>query len=329
MADPTPVLYLLYGDDLFAMEGFLGMLRNKLGDETTAAMNTQEFDARKLDLDQLFQACAQVPFLSERRLIILDHAEALPQKEDFQTEVQPLLDGLYDSAALACLEHLPPPRRSRDEWRRTSLRVWAENNPDRSYLRLFAHPRGPEFTRWILSRAVELGGSFELEAGQLLGNWVAEDPFLADQEIRKLLDYVDLQRSVSAADVEELTPFRGEGNIFDFVDALGDRQAQAAQLHLARVLQDADVRYAFAMIVRQFRLLILAREALDLGTDPGKALSLPPFIVQRILNQARTFSSADLDRIYHELMRIDLEVKSSQADLNVALDSLIGALALN
>jgi DNA polymerase-3 subunit delta len=328
MADATPVLYLLYGDDLFAMEDFLGMLRGKLGDGTTASMNTQQFDARKLDLDLLFQACAQVPFLSDRRLIILEHAEALPQKKDFQTEFQPLLEDLHESAALVCLEHLSRPRRSRDEWRHTSLREWAENNPDRSYLRLFAHPRGAEFTRWILSRAEEFGGGFELEAGQLLGNWVAEDPYLADQEIRKLLDYVDRQRPVSAADVEELTPFRGEGNIFDFVDALGERQAQSAQLHLARVLQDSDVRYAFAMIIRQFRLLILAREALDLGTDPAQVLSLPPFIVQRILNQARTFSPSDLDRIYHELLRIDLDVKSSQADLNVALDSLIGALTL-
>ncbi|MEJ2011574.1 MAG: DNA polymerase III subunit delta [Anaerolineales bacterium] len=327
MSDVAPVLYLLYGDDTFAMEEFLHALHGKLGDAPTASMNSQRFDARKFDLDLLLQACAQVPFLADRRLVILDHAESLPQSNEFQAGFEPLLSSLHESTALVCLEHLPRPRRAHADWKRTRLRAWTDANPERSYVRLLARPRGPDFTRWIQNRAEALGGSFEPDAGQLLGEWVAEDPYLADQEVHKLLDFVDRQRAVTAADVEELTPFRGQGNIFDFVDALGQRDAQAAQLHLARVLQDSDTRYAFAMIVRQFRLLILAREAIDQGGDAAKVLSLPSFVVQRILSQARTFSAADLDRIYHELMRIDLETKTSQLDLDVALDSLIGALA--
>jgi DNA polymerase-3 subunit delta len=327
MSDAAPVLYLLYGDDAFAMEEFLHRLHGRLGDAATASMNYQRFDARRFDLDLLMQACAQVPFLADRRLLVLDHAESLPQDEEFQADFERLLSSLHESTALVCLEQLPRPRRARSDWKRTNLRAWTEANPERSFVRLLARPRGADFTRWIERRAEALGGSFETDAGQLLGEWVAEDPYLADQEIHKLLDYVNRQRAVTAADVEELTPFRGQGNIFDFVDALGQRHAQAAQVHLARVLQDADIRYAFAMIVRQFRLLILAREALDQGSDPAHALSLPSFVVQRIISQARTFSAADLDRIYHELMRIDLESKTSQLDLDVALDSLIGALA--
>ncbi|MFN2147560.1 MAG: DNA polymerase III subunit delta [Anaerolineales bacterium] len=328
MSTVKPVLYLLYGDDSFAMEAFVHTLYGMLGDPATASMNTQTFDARSLDMDLLTQACLQVPFLSERRLIILDHAEALPQSDEFQSALEGLLDALQESTALVCLEQLTFPRRKGSDWRRTRLRLWAEENADRGYRRLMAHPRGTEFTHWIQQRAEELGGAFEAEAGQLLADWVAEDLYLADQEIEKLLDFVDRQRPVTPADVEELTPFRGQGNIFDFVDALGQRQAKAAQLHLWRVLQDSDSRRAFAMIIRQFRLLILAREALDRGMDPAQALALPPFVVQRILKQARTFSADDLDRIYHELMRIDLEVKSSQLDLDVAMDTLIGALAL-
>jgi len=327
MSAEKPVLYLLYGDDNFAMEEFVQTLRGMLGDPTTASMNTQHFDGRNLDLSLLAQTCAQVPFLAERRLVILEHAEALPQDEDFVAHLGQLLDSLPASTALLCLENLSRPRRAHAEWKRTRLRAWAEAHPERCYVRLQSHPRGAEFTKWILGQAEKLGGRFEIDAAQLLGEWVGEDPYLAIQEIRKLLDFVDLQRPVRAADVEQLTPFRAQGNIFDFVDALGQRQAGSAQLHLARLLQDDDIRYAFAMIIRQFRLLILAREALDRGQDPAGALSLPKFVVQRLLAQARTFSAADLERIYHELLRIDLEAKTSQLDLNVALDSLIGALA--
>jgi len=326
MTDTKPVLYLFYGDDNFAMEDYVRQMQSTRGDSSAAAMNTEQFDARNLDLSQLSAVCAQVPFLADRRLVIVDHAELLSKLEDFEAQLVPLLESLPNSTGLVFLERLSTPK-PRKQWQRTKLRDWAEQHPERCFVRLAALKRGERFTEWIMKQAVELEGEIEPDAAQLLGEWVADDPYLADQEIRKLLDYADRQRPVTAADVEELTPFRGQGNIFDFVDALGGRPAQAAQLHLARVLQESDVRYAFAMIVRQFRLLILAREAIDLGTDANQALSLPPFIVQRILSQARAFSSADLDRIYHELMRIDRDVKSSQLELDVALDSLIGALA--
>jgi DNA polymerase-3 subunit delta len=327
MADTPPSLYLLYGDDTFGMEAFTATLSERLGDSSTIAMNRQRFDGSSIAIQELGEICFQMPFLAERRLVIIENAQSMPKQNEFVEGMKNLLSELPASTALVCLEHLSSPRRARDSWRRTWLRSWAEEHEASSYVRFMGSPRGQEFVQWILSRAGELEGQINPDAAQLLADWVADDPYLADHEIRKLLDYVDLQREIQVDDVELLTPFRGQGDIFEFVDALGQRQPRKAQLQLARLLDDADPRYVFSMIIRQFRLIILAREALDHGSDPGQVISLPPFLVKRLSAQARTFSASDLDLIYHDLLQTDLGVKTSQIDLNTALDRLIGALA--
>ena len=46
MANSKPTVYLLYGDDELAMADFVARLREKLGDPSTADLNTVRFAAR-------------------------------------------------------------------------------------------------------------------------------------------------------------------------------------------------------------------------------------------------------------------------------------------
>jgi DNA polymerase III delta subunit len=52
---------------------------------------------------------------------------------------------------------------------------------------------------------------------------------------------------------------------------------------------------------------------------------LPQFVAQKITSQARAFSPSELERIYHELLAIDLSIKNSQIDLDAALEGFIAA----
>ena len=178
-----------------------------------------------------------------------------------------------------------------------------------------------------MNRCQSLGGEIEPAAAHLLAESVAEDLFLANQELTKLLDYVDRKRPIEINDVERLTPFHGQSDVFAMVDALGQRRGQEALQRLRQLLEDKDPKYAFAMIVRQFRLLLRAREALDLGLNTQQVLRVHPFVVNKVSAQAGNFSLADLERIYHKLLAIDLATKTGQASVEVELDSLIATLS--
>ena len=69
MADVKPTVLLLHGDEVFAREAFLAGLLRKQGDNAT--LNVQRLSTDSVSLDEVAQACAIMPFLGERRVVIL------------------------------------------------------------------------------------------------------------------------------------------------------------------------------------------------------------------------------------------------------------------
>jgi DNA polymerase-3 subunit delta len=325
MAKTPPKVYLLHGDDEFAMAEFVQSMKKRLGDDSTAEMNFQVYNVSDLDWPAFEAAAYSMPFLSKRRLIILDQVERFQKIPDQRDRLTQLLEQIPDSTALLLIERskASPSKRAKSP---SSLTRWAEEHPDLCYIRSCETPHGSEFVSWLLTRAAELGGTIEHDAAVLLSEWTQEDPRLASQELNKLLDYVDLQRPINVDDIEQCTPYRGQSSIFSLVDAIGQRQGEEAVRKLHEVLREDDASYAFAMILRQFRLIIRARDMIDSAKTPDHTVHRSEFVVKKVSAQARKFSLSDLEHIYRELLEIDLRAKNGQMDLDVALDQLVSAI---
>jgi DNA polymerase-3 subunit delta len=182
--------------------------------------------------------------------------------------------------------------------------------------------------RWIQEQAKKAGGQFTQPAAELLAGLVGGDTRLADQEIHKLLDYVNYQRPVEPEDVESLTADAAQGDIFILVDALGNQDGRKAMGMLHRLLERQDAISIFGMIVRQFRMLLLGREVLDNGgrrDDVARQLRVTPFVADKVVAQAQHFTLADLEAAYHRLLDLDLAMKTSQIPDDLALDTLVAA----
>lgn len=314
---PPPTVYVLHGDDDLAVGEFLTRLIEKLGDPTTIQLNLLQASGDQADLADIETACHSAPFLATRRLVVVRPVGKIG------TPFARLARLLEDLPATTGLVLVEPKMLSANH----PLLAWAERHPQHAFVRGFPSPHGPALIRWIVQRAERLGGEMQPAAAALLADSVAGDPRTAAQEVAKLLDFVDRQRAVSADDVEALTPVHGQSDIFAMVDALGQRNGRQAMLHLHRLLDVEEPRYIFTMVIRQFRLLLLAREALDGGKSPRQALALPPFVADKIAAQAVNFPLDRLEAIYHDLLEIDLASKRGQADLDVALDTLVATLA--
>ena len=324
MTKAPPRVYLLVGDNRFAIAEFVETLRGKIGDTTVADMNTQTFSGERLERGAFEEACLSVPFLSSRRIVVLDHSERVLQAEDSREFLLSLLYRLPDTTALVLIENVRT-RTKKPKRKISPLESWVEENPDHGKIWRFKAPHGAQFISWVLERCRLLGGAMSTDAARLLAESVMDDPYLAHQEIVKLLDYVNLERPVELMDVEKLTPFRGQTNIFAMVDAVGERRMSDASRYLHNVLSEEDSLYVFAMVIRQFRLLLQAQAAMEEGKEIANVLNLPDFVAQKIAAQARTFSASELEGIYRELLAIDIAVKNSQIDLDAALESFISA----
>jgi DNA polymerase III subunit delta len=341
MSEAHPVIYLLNGEDEFSIARFVDELERKLGDPATASMNTSRLDGNSFNLDQLTSVTSALPFLAPRRLVILTHPLARldnPVKGDAQKEQQKtarknftnVLEKAPQTTALVLIEYsLLTPDKDRDKNKLHWLEEWAVENKDRVYLRAFRAPRGAEMVKRIQEEAKQKGGQIPSDAAMLLASLVENDPRLAVQEIEKLLAYVNYQRPIDYDDVQAVTADAGQGDIFTLVDALGGQDGKRAMGMLERLLEYQDYYAIFGMIVRQFRLLIQARECLDLGKQKAeiqRELHLHPYVAEKLLGQAQRFTLPELERIYHRLIEVDEGVKTSQMPERLALETFVSVI---
>jgi DNA polymerase III subunit delta len=330
MAEATPVVYFLHGEDEYAIAQTLAELEKRLGDTATAEMNTTRLDGATYNLDQLLSVASAMPFLAKRRLVILTNPFVRLNNAPAQKKFVEQLEKIPATTALILVENREKERRkSEKHW----LERWAEDQGERVWVKHYPLPKGAELTGRIQEMAKKAGGQITAEAASLLSTLVDSDPRLAYQEVQKLLAYVNYSRTVEADDVQMLTADVGQGDVFVLVDALGNREGGKAQRMLQRLLEYQDYYAIFGMVVRQFRYLILAREILDEGggrDEIARGLKLynNAWLADRLIAQARRFMAQDLVKIYHRLLEVDEAVKSSQMTGDLALETLVASLTV-
>jgi DNA polymerase-3 subunit delta len=327
MEESPPTIYLLYGNHKLAFSEFILRLREKMGDPSTADMNIDTFTPGKFDLGSFQQVCSSFPFLTRRRLVILEQPTQQSSDDQIKDSFFDLLGSLPETTALILIENVDlKSTKGKIPKKLSELIQWLEVHQPSAYIKRFEIPHGSQFIQWIYKLVHELGGDIEPQAAQLLAEFVNEDPHLTLQECSKLLDYVNRERPIEAEDIEKCTPFQRQSDVFAMVDAIGQRNGSQALQWLRQLLQDDSPIYAFGMIVRQFRLLLLTKEVQAKQQDPKDALQLHPYVAGKIIAQARNFNLEDLERIYHRLNEIDIASKMGQEDLEVSLERFVARL---
>ena len=324
----TPPVTLLHGNDEFAISAAIEKLCAGLGDPSTADMNITRFDGRLgLDFEALNTAVNAVPFLAPRRVMVLVHPIAAFSSADGRKKFLELLDKAQPTTTIALAEY---EELKRDHW----LVKWAASHAGsgtsavgpRAAVHIYNMPKRWEMPRWIEGEAKKQGGGIELDAAARLSEMVGEDTRIAALELTKLLTYVNFERTVSMADVEKVSIVSAQGSVFELVDALGQEDGKKAQHTLHQLLENEEAFELWGMVIRQFRLLLQARELLDANasiSEIQKALGLHEYVAQKVTTQARRFSLPALETIYHKLLEIDEAAKTSRVPLDLALDIFI------
>ncbi len=326
-----PVVYIFHGDDPFAIRRYVEVMISQMGDPTIADMNITRLDGRQAIDDELRSAANAMPFLAERRLVIVTHPFVRLTTDDSRRRFLGLLDGLPPSTALVLMVDDVLERK---KWKSLPaldsnwMRKWLRAAGGRGYYSLCQLPPLHEMAEWIRKEARSQGGQFSQGAALALVTHVGNDTQMASLEIDKLLTYVDKTRPVEVEDVEELTAQAGQADVFAMVDAMavGDTRQALGLLH--RLFETQEPLSLFGMITRQFRLLLQARELMDEGraSQLVSELHIHPYVAEKLSGQARRFQLDQLEVIYHRLLLVDEAMKTSQMPSDLALDTFVAEL---
>lgn len=342
MAESTNFrLAIFYGDDSFAIDQAIAKLSKGIAKvlkgKDAAEMNILHVDAGSAKFQEIETAIMVISFFSlGHRLVILENLAKNRQIKDkkFQQKLLALFNNIPETTQVIIPIHdnLISKSRGWEIYKKSFfLRKWAEKDGHPiTYAKTYQLPSDREMPRWIQDHAKAMKGKFDPRAAASLASLIGNDTAIAHQEILKCLTFVDFSRAVEEMDVHQLVSYGGVANIFDMVDAMAQGQARKAQKLYHRLLEESLPQEIFAMVIRQFRLLIQAREVIDQGgsqQDVAKRTGQHPFVAGKIEAQARRFSMPELEGIYRRLLGIDYESKSSGMPLNTSIDVLIYDLA--
>ena len=333
MARVTPTFYVFHGQDEFTRSERLADFKRRLGPHDTIDLNTSYLDGKRVKLDELRYACDAIPFLADKRLVIvqglLTRLTARGGRELAQAQKQYLgaladyLVGLPETTRLVFVEDSSLPAKH-------PILQLAQQE-ERGYAKQFAPPEDRVLPQWVVERTRKYGGEIDPRAAHQLAAVVGGKLRLLDQEIIKLVTYTNAERPILPADVDAVVPYAQTAVIFDMVDAFGRRDGRTASQTLHRLLDAGEHPMGLlAMIVRQFRLLIQVKELRAQGAsaqDVAQALKLHRFPAGKLYDQATHFTAEQLETVYRHLLDTDVAIKTGQIEVEIALDLLVAGVA--
>ena len=328
------MLYILCGQDDFSLNRALQEIKTGLGDQETVAVNTTNLDGQRLTLGELRNKCDTAPFLSLRRLVVVEGLlgrfevkQGRPRSRKAKSG-----DGLGEWEGLdSYIRQMPETTvlvLVDEEVKGRNLLL--EKISQLAEIRAFPLLGGRDLKAWIRRRVKEEGGNMTPQAVNLLAELVGGDLWAMDSEIQKLLLYSQ-ERHVSENDVRQLVSCVQEANIFALVDAVAESRTESAQRILHRLYDEGVVpTYILTMITRQFRLIALAG---DLGKGlsrlqvQGRLGLKSSYALDKTLGQAKLYDFERVRRAYDKLLETDLAIKTGQYTDKLALELLVTELA--
>jgi DNA polymerase-3 subunit delta len=307
-----PMLLFLYGEDEGRITSFVTLVRRRCLGEAPVDFNLNVFDASEVPITRVLEAAQTLPVLSAARVVQVSNASSY-RKVDWQQ-------------ALGYLRNPSPS---------TCLIFRGRTKPDsKEVMDLFAERAGlvefrPRSERqaeaWIQQRAAQEGKVIEDGAIALLLDRAGTRQGDLEREIEKLLIFVDQRKKIREEDVLAAATGIRSHTLFELTDALSEQRGADALRILHRLLDEGTAPLALlGMLARQLRLLWLAGSAAGAGgrerLQCTKKFSVPPFVRERLIKQARNWNEASLRRAYAALVRLDHCFKGGHLEPGVLLD---------
>jgi DNA polymerase-3 subunit delta len=325
--------YVLHGDDEFTRSEQLASLRERMSGLLAGDFNVTQLEVPPATVDEVLAACHAVPFLGERRLVIvrhlLEHLTARAPRRSgtrkAKAQVAPEEDSL--GAFLAAIQHIPlTTALVLEEGRLDEVLVERFAGP-RWVVRRFERPRGERLVSWVVQRARAHGAELEAAAARALAA-ESEDLRRLDAELSKLALYT--RAPITVADVEALVA-GGELSIFALLDAVAERRRGDALAALENLLEygqrpEAIVGQLASLLRRLLVVKELARAGAPTSAQAG-AYGINPNALPKLVRQARELSMERLEWSLRRLLDADRASKSGATEPELALELAVADLA--
>jgi len=146
-------------------------------------------------------------------------------------------------------------------------------------------------------------------------------------EIRKLIEYVGENGTITKKDIESLAIKTLDSNIFDLTDNLGKKNIGASIQILNDLLYLKEpIQKILITMYNHFKKLYIVKLAEKYRKDLAIAMNLKPnqaFLLNKYKTQARYFTEEEIRSILDEMIKLDTSYKNGLMDINIGVEAIL------
>ncbi|MGI6699476.1 MAG: DNA polymerase III subunit delta [Christensenellales bacterium] len=310
-------LYLLHGEEEYLKETALSAIKKKALSGGLPEMNETVLIASKAD--DIIAACETLPFMSEKRLIIVKDSPLLQTGRESGGEDGRLVSYLQNIPSTCCLVFY-----QKGVANKTRKLYKAIDKLGTVYE--FVTPDERLLVKWI---AKQLNGYQKIitdENARRLIFISGKDMLTLRNEISKLAAYAGKEREVTAEAIESVVIPSLEYRVFDLSDAVVRGDGKKAEELMQDMLYSGESRLGLlALLTRQARQMLIARLLLDRGEERAVAQSLGirDYGARRLLQSVRNRSADTCKKAYCACIDTEFSVKSGLMQEEGALEKTV------
>jgi len=302
--DLDPVYVVGAGEPLL-VDRLVAAIRDQSVPPAVRGFNYDVVDGARLTANQILAAATTLPMMAQRRMVLVRDLSGLPAAE--LSRLIPYLEDPNPSTVLVALC-------SKIDGR---LKFFARAKK-LGYVHDLAAPRqlGP----WLQGEAQRQGVDIGSAAQRRLLDVVGADLSRLSLALGQLALYAG-DRRIEVDDVDDLIAETRERNVFELTDAIGAGDRRRA---LSAVSSLCDQRQSgigvLMMVARHVRQLAVLKAALARGVGGGalaREVGAPPFVVDKLSQQARRYSAAGLATALQRIAGADRELKGMGSAVKV------------
>lgn len=316
-------LYLLYGEETYLRDYYLGKLRDRLLSGGMGEFNLHEIKAKDMSPHALEEAVDCLPMMGERTLIMITDYDLFKANEKDREQYIRIVSQLPDYCCVVFLYDLI-------EYKGDARTKLAAALKQHGTLVNFVRQDQGDLVDWVRRRFKALGKDIDSRlaldliflCGDLMTNLIGE--------IEKIGAY-SKQKHITKADIEAVATPQLDAVVFRMTDAIGEGSFDKAAAVLGELyqMQEPPIKIMWSL-GRQMRQLYSARLALEQGRGASYVASLwgiKPYPADKLLNSARRMSLKWCRNAVVRCGQTDLAMKSTGQDGQELLTTLLLELA--
>ncbi|MBI4135449.1 DNA polymerase III subunit delta [Candidatus Uhrbacteria bacterium] len=319
------MLFFLYGEDIWRKEQKIKAIAEEFARKRDPSrLNIKTLSVAGLEEEDLQQTLRAAPFLAAKRMLILKNVVTGGRKSLIEIVEQALPSLLTDEVKwLIISEDKSKPKKEQDWKNQVSKKVW-EYLEKSAKCEVFPELWGVKLEAEITKQAKTYGLTLEKEAAALLAVLSGGDLGWIVHEMEKLAAYKDSHNMnvCTSEDIKLLCTAEGEANIFEFLDALGNKDRKTLLRVTEEEMRESDALHLVARASGHLRAILTMHLA---GSQAGaQALKLHPFQAKKISATLRKWNTGELKSLLFQLMVLEYAVKTGRApDAQIQLVSLL------